>query len=69
MKTYKLEKFTKGWFIGNFDPTLVQTRDFEVAVKYYRKGDTDQIHYHKVADEYTVIINGIFEINDKKYKK
>ena len=37
MKVVKLEDMVKGWFIGNFDPTLIKTNDVEVAVKEYKK--------------------------------
>lgn len=37
MKTAKLEDMTKGWFIGNFNPSLLKTNDVEVAVKSYKK--------------------------------
>ena len=39
MKTTNLNKMTKGWFVGNFEPTLIKTTDVEVAVKEYRAGD------------------------------
>lgn len=63
MKIFKLKDFTKGWFIGNFDPSLLKTNNFEVSIKRYTKGDKEQEHYHKVASEYTVIIDGKFRFN------
>ena len=67
MKTRKLKDFVKGWFIGDFPLALRKTKDFEVAVKYYRKGDTDEVHYHKVANEMTVVVYGKCRINGKVY--
>ena len=58
MKTARLNEMVKGWFIGNFEPSLKKTNDVEVAVKRYQKGDSEEAHYHKVATEYTVILNG-----------
>jgi hypothetical protein len=58
MKVAKLEDMVKGWFVGNFDPTLIKTNDVEVAVKKYKKGDYEEKHYHKIATEITVIISG-----------
>ena len=40
MNSYKLEDFTKGWFIGNFEPTLFND-DFEVGIKEYKSGDKE----------------------------
>ncbi|MDE2025551.1 MAG: hypothetical protein KGJ07_03590 [Patescibacteria group bacterium] len=69
MKTHNLLQFTRGWFIGNFDPSLAKTEGFEVGIKQYKKGDVEEPHFHKVAQEYTVIISGLFRINGKIYKK
>lgn len=63
MRTDKLARMKGGWFIGNFDPSLLKTNDCEVAVKRYDKGDYDSRHYHKVATEYTAIISGRVRMN------
>lgn len=66
---HDLNTFTKGWFIGDFEPNLLKTKDFEIAVKNYKTGDFEQPHYHKMADEYTVVLNGVFEMNSLILKK
>lgn len=67
MKTAKLANMVKGWFVGNFDPTLLRTNDVEVAVKEYKKGDCEQRHYHKIATELTVITAGRVRMNGVEY--
>lgn len=67
MKTARLEDMIKGWFVGNFQPTLYKTNDVEVAVKDYRAGDHEGSHYHKIATELTVIINGRVCMNGVEY--
>lgn len=69
MKTAKLEDMIKGWFVGNFDPTLYKTNDVEVALKYYKKGDYESSHYHKIATEITVITSGRVKMNGITYNK
>ncbi len=69
MKTAILEDMIKGWFVGNFEPTLLRTNDVEVAVKSYKKGDYEEKHYHKIATEITVIVNGRVKMNGIEYKK
>ena len=64
-----IEKFTKGWFIGDFSPTLLQTNDFEIAIKSYNINDYEPAHFHKIAIEYTVIIDGEVLMNGVKYSK
>lgn len=49
MKNYKLDKMIRGWFVGNFDPSVFKTNDVEVGVKEYKKGDTEEKHHHKIA--------------------
>ena len=67
MKVAKLNEMTKGWFIGNFSPTLLATEAVEVAVKEYPAGFSEEWHYHKVATEFTVIVTGEVEMNGRRY--
>jgi len=67
LRTAKLEDMVKGWFIGDFEPSLCRTEDVEVAVKRYRRGDSEALHHHKVATEYTVIIAGRVAMNGVEY--
>ena len=67
MKTARLEDMVKGWFVGNFEPTLRRTNDVEVAVKTYSKGDREESHYHKIATEITVIVSGRVKMNGVEY--
>ena len=67
MKTAKLADMTKGWFIGDFEPSLMKTSEFEVAVKRYKAGDHEESHCHKIATEYTVIISGRVKMNGAEY--
>jgi mannose-6-phosphate isomerase-like protein (cupin superfamily) len=68
MKKYSLENFTKGWFIGMFDNSILKLDNFEVAIKRYKAGDKEQKHFHKIATEYTVIIEGSVLMNNERYK-
>lgn len=58
MDAYKLDDMVKGWFVGGFSPTALQTSDCEVAVKHYKAGDQEGAHFHKIATEITVIVSG-----------
>jgi quercetin dioxygenase-like cupin family protein len=64
MKKFKIDSMKGGWFIGDFDPSIVRTKDFEVAIKSYKKGDTEKAHYHKLAIEITVVVMGSVEMNN-----
>jgi len=69
MKVNKLNDMFKGWVVGNFEPSLFKTDDFEVAVKTYKKGDYEAKHYHKVATEITVISKGRVLMNNELYEE
>lgn len=58
LERFALEQFTKGWFVGRFEPTLVPTDEVEVAVKHYRAGEFEASHHHKIAVEITAVVAG-----------
>lgn len=58
MRSAKISDMTKGWFVGNFEPSLFRTNDVEVAVKSYKKGEKEAAHFHKIATEITVVVSG-----------
>lgn len=60
----KIDEFKGGWFVGNFEPTLVKTSDFEIAVKKYSAGEKDPRHTHRVATEITYVAKGKCHFND-----
>ena len=67
MKVFQLHDMVKGWFVGNFTPTALSTKDVEVAIKKYKAGDYESSHYHKVATEITVITEGQVKMNGITY--
>lgn len=69
MKAVKLDSMVKGWFIGNFEPSLYKTQDVEAAVKKYQAGDSEKRHFHKIATEFTVIVSGTVRMNGGIYKE
>lgn len=67
MKSMKLENMVKGWFVGDFIPTAMATSACEVAIKKYKAGDCEDIHYHKIATEVTVVISGHIKMAGKEW--
>lgn len=65
----KLDAMTKGWFIGDFAPTLCATDAVEVAVKEYPAGFREAWHLHKIATEFTVIVSGTVLMNGVRYER
>ena len=58
MNVHRLDAMVRGWFVGDFEPTLHRTRGVEVAVKRYAAGDREARHLHRVATELTAVISG-----------
>lgn len=68
IESAKLEDMTNGWFIGDFEPSVFRTPAVEVGVKRYKAGAVEKRHYHKIAREFTVIVEGEAEMEGKRYK-
>lgn len=43
----KMDDMIGGWFIGDFEPSVFKTKDFEVCYKTHEKGEAWPKHYHK----------------------
>lgn len=69
MKIDNLSEMIKGWFVGDFDKSALRTKDFEVAIKKYKAGESESRHVHKVAIEITVIVSGRVIMNNNEYKE
>ncbi len=58
MNTFSLEDMTRGWFVGSFAPTALETDTVEVGLKRYKRGEKETRHHHKVATEVTLLVEG-----------
>jgi hypothetical protein len=56
-----------GWFVGDFTPVMLRSKDAEVAVKTYKKGVCEGRHVHRIAHEITVILNGSARMNGETF--
>ncbi len=69
MRVSNISKMKRGWFIGNFAPSLYKTEEVEVAVKEYKAGEYEKKHFHKVATEYTVIVEGKIKMFNREFER
>jgi len=67
VNTGKLQDMFKGWFVGDFNPSLLRTDACEVAVKSYKAGDSEELHHHKLATEVTLILSGRVRMCGKEW--
>ena len=69
MDKFQLDDMIRGWFVGDFTPSVVRRDDFEVAIQRYKAGDKEKDHCHKVATEITVIASGTASINGEVFEE
>jgi quercetin dioxygenase-like cupin family protein len=62
----RLEDMKRGWFVGDFEPTLYPTDAVEVAVKHYSAGDAEARHVHRVATELTAVVSGSVRMDGRE---
>lgn len=58
MKIVKQNYWPGGWFVGNFEPSILKTELFEICFKQHPKGEKWPPHYHKLATEYNYLLHG-----------
>jgi quercetin dioxygenase-like cupin family protein len=66
MNIGNIEDYVRGWFIGDFEPSLLRTKDFEVGVLRHKKDEIWPPHYHKESVEYNVLISGKMVVQGKE---
>lgn len=65
VKKTKLDAMVRGWCIGNFEPSILKTEEFEVGYLKHPKGQVWPAHIHKEVDEYNILIKGRMTINNE----
>ena len=63
MREYDVNYLIGGWFIGDFDKSVLKTTEFEVAYKTHYAGEHWESHYHAQAEEINYLIEGTMSIN------
>lgn len=69
MKVLDINDFKAGWFIGNFEPTILKTSDFEIALKIHKRDEKIQSHRHNHTVEYNLLTDGKMEVNGSQIEE
>ncbi len=69
MKSFKLDAFSRGWICGDFYPSIIKNKNFEIGIRSYKKGEILDDHYHKELLELTVVVMGSISINGNTYSE
>ena len=67
MKVHRLDQMTRGWFVGDFEPHVERSKDFEVGVKNFVAGEKEAKHMHKVSTEITCVVVGRVRMFDQEF--
>jgi quercetin dioxygenase-like cupin family protein len=65
MKISRIEEYTRGWFVGNFEPTAYKTPDFEIGLITHTKDEKWAPHIHKISTEINLLVEGEMIIGGK----
>ena len=57
MRRTSFKNSKTGWFIGSFPEALFSV-NFEVGIRSWKANTSELIHYHKLADEINLILEG-----------
>jgi quercetin dioxygenase-like cupin family protein len=66
MNINNIRDYVRGWFVGDFEPSVLRTKDFEVGVLTHKKDEYWAPHYHKESVEYNVLISGKMIVQGKE---
>lgn len=64
MKLYKHAQMTRGWFVGDFEPTCWSTPHCEVQYREYMPDHVDY-HYHTHVTEINLIVKGSMRLHNQ----
>lgn len=56
----------RGWCIGDFEPSIIRTKDFELGILRHKKNEEWSRHYHKIATEYNILLSGSMRVCDEE---
>ena len=69
MKKIFMKDFVRGWLVGDFEPSLMKSKEIEVAVQSYKKGDEEPQHFHKIGTEVSILVSGSASFNESVIKE
>jgi len=58
MQFDNIESFFRGWYVGNFEPSILKTDEFEVGLLTHSQGEKWPKHLHKIVTEINLLVEG-----------
>jgi hypothetical protein len=66
-KMAHIDDMTRGWSVGDFEPSFIRTNLFEIGILTHKKGEKWPFHIHDELAEYNHLLSGDMLINGIKY--
>ena len=61
----KVADYHRGWLIGNFDPSLLREKSFEICLASHSVDEIAQAHYHTDSTEINVVLDGQLKVGKR----
>lgn len=58
MKVDNILNYKNGWIVGDFEPSLIKSKEFDIGIVNIKKGFVGDKHFHLIHTEYNIIIQG-----------
>jgi hypothetical protein len=58
-----IERYHKGWFVGDFSPAFYRNKEFEIAHHRHTAGEQTFPHFHRITTELNYIIKGKLKVS------
>jgi len=68
-KKVNIDEYVRGWLIGDFEPSIKRTTDYEIGVLTHKQGEKWPFHYHKESREINILLSGEMIINNQSIKR
>lgn len=65
VKVDNIYNYTRGWFIGNFEPSILKNSGVELGYLSFKKGEQIDYHYHEHCKEINLLVKGKMIVNNK----
>lgn len=69
MRYDNISNYHRGWVIGDFSPSIIKEKNFEVCITHHKKNEESQPHYHTSSIEINIILDGQCVVNKKSLTK
>ena len=58
-------KYTRGWLVGDFEPSILRTKEMDVGWMVHEKDEIWDFHYHQTCVEINFLVSGRMKINEE----